>query len=325
MSEVRHLPVDDSEDGARLDRWFKRRFPHIKHGQLEKMLRKGEIRVDGGRAKSSTRLESGQDIRVPPLPAQSETPDQPNVPQRDAVLIRSIILYEDETMIALNKPAGLAVQGGSKTTRHIDGMLPALMRNGEVPRLVHRLDRDTSGVLVVAKTAQEAARLAKLFKGRDLQKTYWAIALGVPRPREGVIKGHVRKAMGTGQNPDREQMVFAEHGEEGARYSLTDYAVIAEAGRRASWVALKPLTGRTHQLRVHMAAAGHAILGDRKYVCDIPTPEGMAARLHLHARSLKLLTARGSDIEITAPLSEHMADSFNTFGFDAAAYMDPFA
>ncbi|MBA4802708.1 MULTISPECIES: RluA family pseudouridine synthase [Euryhalocaulis] len=325
MSEVKHLPVDPSEDGVRLDRWFKRRFPHIKHGQLEKMLRKGEIRVDSGRVKSNTRLEAGQEVRVPPLPAPEETPDQPGVPARDAKLIRSLILYEDETMIALNKPSGLAVQGGSKTTRHIDGMLPALERNGETPRLVHRLDRDTSGVLIVAKTTQEAARLAKLFKGRDLQKIYWAIALGAPRPREGVIKGHVRKAAGMGDNPDREQMVFAEHGDEGARYSLTDYAVVAEAGRRASWVALKPMTGRTHQLRVHMAAAGHAILGDGKYVCDIPTPEGLDKRLHLHARSLTLPTARGGTIEITAPLPDHMANTFNTFGFDPAAYMDPFA
>lgn len=326
MSAVRHLPVDESEDGVRLDRWFKRRFPHVKHGALERMLRKGEIRVDGGRAKAGTRLEAGQEVRVPPLPDPDAEPEAgAAVPRADANLIRSLVLYRDDDMIALNKPSGLAVQGGSKTRRHIDSMLPALADGGDRPRLVHRLDRDTSGVLVVARNARSAARLSKLFKGRDVEKTYWAIVLGVPRPREGEIKGHVKKAAGAGKGGDREQMTFARHGEDGAQYSLTRYAVIAEAGRRASWIELRPVTGRTHQLRVHMAAAGHAILGDRKYTCDIPAPTGLDARLQLHARSLRLPRADGRVVEIAAPLPEHMAGTFETFGFDPDSYIDPFA
>lgn len=325
MSEVKHLPVDAEEDGARLDRWFKRRFPHIKHGQLEKMLRKGEIRVDGGRAKSNTRVEAGQEIRIPPLPAPLPEGESAPVPQKDAALIRNMVIFQNDELIALNKPSGLAVQGGSKTTRHIDGMLPALAMNGETPRLVHRLDRDTSGVLIVARTAASAAHLSKLFKSRDLEKTYWAVLLGVPRPRDGEIKGHVKKAVGAGGGQDREQMTFAAHGEDGARYSLTRYGVVAEAGRRASWVALRPVTGRTHQLRVHMAAAGHAILGDHKYVCDIPTPEGLDDRLHLHARSLRLPMGKGRNLEITAPLPDHLLRSFAALGFDEDIYIDPFA
>jgi len=323
MSGVQKIPVSADEDDARLDRWFKRRFPHVKHGMLEKMLRKGEIRVDGGRAKSSTRLAEGQEVRVPPLPDPDAPPRQNAVSAKEKAFMRSLVLFEDDRLIALNKPAGLAVQGGSKTTRHIDGMLPALGDGENAPKLTHRLDRDTSGVLVIAKTAGEAARLSKLFRSRDLKKIYWAVALGVPRPKQGEIRGRLKKAEGVGRHPDREQMTLADQDDDESQFSLTDYAVISEAAPRASWVALKPVTGRTHQLRVHMAAMGHALLGDRKYECDIPTPGGLDEQLHLHAYSLELPLADGQRMTITAPPPEHMMRTFETLGFDASIYIDP--
>jgi len=206
------------------------------------------------------------------------------------------------------------VQGGSKITRHVDRLLDAFCKGEQRPRLVHRLDKDTSGVLVVAKTAQAAKALSKLFQGRALKKTYWSVCLGVPVPKAGEIKGFVKKAAGPG---DREQMVPASHGEDGAQYALTRYAVADEAGQRASWVVLRPETGRTHQLRVHMAGVGHSILGDGKYVCDIPTPEGLSKQLHLHARKLEIPRKAKAPLVIEAELPAHMRETFDMLGFDA--------
>lgn len=315
MSGVQTLEVSADEAEMRLDRWFRKRFPHVPHVLVEKLLRKGQIRVDGGRAKADRRLAAGESVRVPPLPEPEAVKDSPPLSRADAEFARSMVIYKDDELIALNKPHGLAVQGGSKTTRHVDRLLDAFGKGDQRPRLVHRLDKDTSGVLVVARTAQSARRLSRLFQTRDAKKTYWAIALGVPSPREGEIKGFMKKS--SGPDGDREQMVAARHGEEGAQHAVTRYALADHAGRRASWVLLRPETGRTHQLRVHMAAFGHSILGDGKYTCHIPTPEGLSPKLHLHARKLELPRQGKPNLVIEAPLPPHMVETFAALGLDA--------
>ena len=317
MSGVQNLTVTKDEADIRLDRWFKRRFPHVPFGLVAKLARKGQVRVDGARVKPEDRLQPGQSVRVPPLPDPGELKETPSLSREDAAFARSLVIYKDEEIIAFNKPPGLPVQGGSKVTHHLDRLLDAFGRGEERPRLVHRLDKDTSGVLVVAKTAQAAKRLSKLFQGRDLKKTYWAVCLGVPAPMVGEIKGFMKKS--SGGEGDREMMVPARHGEEGAQYALTRYAVADEAGRRVSWVLLRPETGRTHQLRVHMAAAGHSILGDGKYVCDIPTPEGLSRKLHLHARKLEIPRPGKKPLVIEAALPAHMIDTFDALGLDPRA------
>lgn len=321
MSKVETRTVAPDEADIRLDRWFKRHFPHVTHGMLEKLLRTGQVRVDGGRVKGNQRLEAGQQVRVPPLPAPSEKPPAPAISPEDKAFARAMVLYEDDELIALNKPPGLPVQGGSKVTRHLDGLLDAFGTGDRRPRLVHRLDKDTSGVMVVAKSAASAAHLAALFKGRDLEKTYWAIALGVLIPRHGEITGYMKKTAST--QGDRELMVAARHGEEGAQYALTRYATADEAGRRASWVILRPETGRTHQLRVHLAASGHAIHGDGKYMCDIPPLGGVSQKLHLHARKLVIPREGKKPLVLEAPMPKHMEATFEALGFDAGMDVRP--
>jgi 23S rRNA pseudouridine955/2504/2580 synthase len=326
VSQVQLIEVTTGEAGARLDRWFRRRFPHVKQGALQKLLRTGQVRVDGARAKADLRLIAGQAVRVPPLADADAAPDAAPKPAsaKDKAFMAGLILYEDDHVIALDKPAGLAVQGGTKTSRHLDGLLDALRRNGERPRLAHRLDRDTSGVLLLGKTPAATAALAKAFQGHAAQKTYWALVRGVPRPSRGLVKGFVKKGRGAGG--ERELMVRAKHGEQGARHARTSYAVIAEAGRRAAWVALRPETGRTHQLRFHMAEIGHAICGDRKYLCDIPEPEGLPDGLLLHARAVALPHPSGrGGLIVEAPLPDRLAQAFDTLGFAAEEYSDPFA
>ncbi|PWE16670.1 RluA family pseudouridine synthase [Marinicauda salina] len=315
MSGVQTIEVKPDEADVRLDRWFRRRFPHVPHGMVAKLLRKGQIRVDGSRAKGDRRLKPGETIRVPPLPDPDAVKETPPLSREDADFARSLVIYEDDELIALNKPAGLAVQGGSKITRHVDRLLDAFGRGDERPRLVHRLDKDTSGVLVVAKTAASAARLSKLFQGRALKKTYWAVVLGTLIPKAGEISGFLKKDVAGGEG-DREIMVAAAHGEDAARHAVTRYAVADEAGQRASWVVLRPETGRTHQLRVHMAAAGRAILGDRKYTCDVPVPEGLPEALHLHARKLEIPRKGKAPLVIEADLPDHMKETFATLGFN---------
>ncbi len=314
MSPVQTLHVSTDEADMRVDRWFKKRFPHVPHGLVEKLLRKGQIRVDGGRVKGNQRLEEGQAIRVPPLPDPGEVKDSAPLSREDAAFARSLVIYEDAELIALNKPHGLAVQGGSKQTRHLDRLLEAFGKGEGKPRLVHRLDKDTSGLIVVAKTGQAAKRLSRLFQTRDVKKTYWAIALGLIVPKAGEIKGFMKKA--AGPDGDTERMVPARHGEDGAQHAVTRYAVADNAGKRACWVVLRPETGRTHQLRVHLAAAGHAILGDGKYVCDVPTPEGLSGKLHLHARKLEIPRAGKPALVLEADMPPHMVESFAALGFD---------
>ena len=336
--------VTSKEEGTRLDRWVKRRV-QLSQGQVEKMLRTGQIRVDGARAKSNTRLSAGMQVRLPILSeaAARPAPDKAaKLSKEDKDFLRSIVLYEDEDMIALNKPAGLAVQGGSGQGRHIDGMLAALGDGTHRPVLVHRLDKDTSGVLLVAKHPASAARLAELFRSRDMDKVYWAVTVGVPNPPFGQIRCWMVKGVPDEhdedgyrvvdpksrgrRDSDRERMFRSAQGVEGARHSITDYAVISTAGQRAAWVALKPLTGRMHQLRFHMLEMNTSILGDFKYQCRREVPQGLAPGLHLHARALIVPRPTGKPIQVVAPLPPHMKETFEALGFlEREAGKDPLA
>ena len=322
MREVRTLIVGAGEDGVRLDRWFKRRWPHLNHVLIQKLARSGQIRVDGGRAKPDTRLAAGSQVRVPPLPDADEVGDaREGLSPRDIAFARSLVLYEDEEVLALNKPSGLAVQGGTKTTRHVDRLLSAWGEGVDRPRLVHRLDRDTSGVLLLGKTPNAAARLAGAFAKRRAQKIYWAIVVGNPKPAKGHIdQPLVKKGVG-----DREMVVPADPREHGAEPAETDYVTLARAAHRAAWVALRPYTGRTHQLRAHLLAIGHPILGDPKYGNEASAELSEGLKLQLHARRLILPHPSAGQLILEAPLSAEMKAGFDRFGFDQhEAPSDPF-
>ena len=316
MTAVQTLTVTSEEAEMRLDRWFKRRFPELGHGRLEKLLRTGQVRVDGHRAKASLRLDAGQSVRVPPLGIEAPPPQRPAaIRPEDAKELRGRILYQDDWLIALDKPAGLAVQGGTRTERHLDAMLDALRFGaGERPRLVHRLDRDTSGVLLLARTQRAAARLAEQFRAKTASKLYWAVAVGVPKPARGLIDLSLAKLSGP-----RGERVAAD-AEEGLR-AVTRYRVIDAAGRKAAWLALLPETGRTHQLRVHCVALGTPILGDGKYGGAHASLPGLEARpaLHLHARAIRMPHPERGNLEVRAPLPRHMQETFAFLGFNLDA------
>lgn len=321
-ADERKVPVEirqvrRGEEGMRLDRWFKCHFPALTHGRLEKLLRTGQVRVDGARAKASTRLEVGQCVRVPPLPMASQPPMRgPGLSEAERSFLASITLYEDDDLLVLDKPPGLAVQGGTGTTRHLDALLERLGEDRDSrPRLVHRLDRDTSGVLVVAKRRQVAARLGRMFQTRSVRKIYWALVKGVPKPPQGKIDAALVKATG----PEGDRVRKARPGEqEVAQTAVTHYAVVDRAGGQLAWVSLKPVTGRQHQLRAHMAILGHPILGDEKYHGDKDLPGGIANKLHLHARRVSFPHPAGEGtVDVTAPLPEHMAQAFAALGFVA--------
>ena len=302
----------------RLDRWFKQHYPGLGHGRLEKLLRTGQVRVDGRRAKAGQRLEEGQAVRVPPLGELGAQPPRrpPAEPsEADARLARSLVLYRDDSVIAVNKPPGLAVQGGAKTSRHLDGMLDALrFGSAERPRLVHRLDRDTSGVLLLARSAPAARALTASFRGKDAAKLYWAATAGVPDRDEGIIDLALSKRAGAGRSGGEAVAPDPEAGQS----AVTAYRIVDRAGDRAAFLALWPKTGRTHQLRVHCAAIGHPILGDGKYggVAAFPGGDGIAGHLHLHARRIVLPHPEGrGQIDVIAPLPEHMVETWKTLGF----------
>ena len=312
MREVRTIAVGDGEEGVRLDRWFRRRWPHLTQGQLHKLIRSGQVRIDGGRVKRDTRLAAGAMIRVPPLPEARPEGERERLDPRDAAYARSLVLYEDEEVLALNKPSGLAVQGGTKTLKHVDRLLSAWGEGLERPRLVHRLDRDTSGVLVLGKTPDAAARLAGAFARRRAHKTYWALVAGFPKPGEGVLElPLVKRGVG-----DREMVVPADPKDPQAEAAETEFVTISRAGDRVAWMALRPHTGRTHQLRAHMLAMGHAILGDPKYRDEASAALSEGLKLQLHARRLTLPHPSRGTLTLEAPLSREMRDGFQRFGFD---------
>jgi len=312
VTRVQTIAVTADEADLRLDRWFKRRFPELGHGRLEKLLRTGQIRVEGRRARSNTRLEPGQRVRVPPLgEAQSAPPKlrpRPGIADRDVRALQDAVLYKDDDVLAINKPAGLAVQGGTGLDRHLDAMLDALQFDAaERPRLVHRLDRDTSGVLLLARNAKAAAELTDAFRHRDCRKVYWAVVAGVPKRAEGRIELALAKLPGR----SGERMAPNDDGKE----AVTEYRVLDRAGRQAAWLELRPLTGRTHQLRAHCAAMGTPILGDRKYRGDGDFLAGGARRLHLHARSIEVPRRGGDVLRVAAPLPPHLTATLDLLGF----------
>ena len=314
--------VQGSEGTLRLDRWFKRHYPGLGHGQLEKLLRTGRIRVDGKRAKAGDRIEPGQAIRFPALNGAAPPPRPAPHPQRpsDQAMLQAAILHVDEMVIVLNKPPGLAVQGGTATERHLDGLLDGLrFGNEERPRLVHRLDKETSGILVLARTAAAAGLLARAFREKRVRKTYWAIAVGLPKPAQGRIDLPLAKT------PGRHGERVRPDSDEG-RHAVTYYRVVDSAGDRVSWLALMPVTGRTHQLRAHCAAIGTPILGDAKYGEALAHRAGVpgARRLHLHARSIAMPHPLGSSTQVAAPLPPHMRRTWEFFGFPEDIE-DPFA
>ncbi|NVO57968.1 RluA family pseudouridine synthase [Rhodobacteraceae bacterium B1Z28] len=343
MSGVQMIPVAEGDGDQRVDRWLRRLFPHVSQGRIEKMCRKGELRVDGSRAKASTRLEVGQMVRVPPLPHADSRPAEvkPRVSDADAKMIQSCVIYRDDHILALDKPHGLPVQGGSGQTRHVDSLSEAL-RFGydENPRLVHRLDKDTSGVLLMARTREAAKGLTAAFRHHDTRKIYWALVAGVPTPYLGEIKTGLVKASGHGKQGEGEKMLpvhLADMGSTpGAKRAHTLYATLYRVAGRAAWVAMEPITGRTHQLRAHMAAIGHPIIGDGKYGGSGQENLGdgwgaqlggiISKKLHLHARRLSFqhpITRK--PITVIAPLPEHMKHSWDTFGWtEDLATDDPF-
>lgn len=319
------ITIGADEGDARLDRWLRRRAPHLTQGQIEKLIRTGQVRVDGARAKANDRVGPGQVVRLPPLPDAVERPAKGALSAKDQDFIRALVIHRDDDVIALNKPHGLATQGGTKTTRHVDALLDGLkFERDEKPKLVHRLDRDTSGVLVLARHARAAAALGAAFRDRDTEKIYWAIVCGTPKPLAGEIRGWMCKAPGA-HDGDREMMQRCVQQDEGAVHAVTQYEVLADAGHRAAWLAMRPVTGRTHQLRFHAAEIGHAIVGDPKYRCDRPTPGGLSAKLHLHARAVRLPHPSGGTLNVSAPLPAHMKESFAALGFDEREAKNPFA
>tara|TARA_B100000676_G_scaffold307331_1_gene365523 strand:- start:15571 stop:16659 length:1089 start_codon:yes stop_codon:yes gene_type:complete len=325
MSKVQNLPVSDDEEGIRLDRWFKRHFPDLGHGRVEKLLRTGQIRVDGSRAKSSTRLEEGQTIRVPPIDpkagVQNPRKRKFNLSREDISWVQSMVIHRDDDIIALNKPPGLAVQGGSKQSKHLDGLLDGLKFDApERPKLVHRLDKDTSGLLLLARSSYAASKLTAAFKNRSIQKTYWALVVGVPDPRAGQINAPISKRGAAGQ----QKMVVSNLDGPSA---VSDFATMDVAGRRVAWLALRPHTGRTHQLRVHCEVLGTPILGDGKYGGEQAFIEGVPAprKLHLHARSLEFDHPRGGRLYFEAPLPNQLAETWRFFDFDPNSRKDVFA
>jgi len=344
MSAVQMLTVAGDEGEQRLDRWFKRRFPHVTQGAVEKMCRTGQVRVNGGRVKASDRVVPGMEIRVPPLPVgEAPKPVESRMAKTDAGMIQDAVLWKDDHMIVLNKPAGLPSQGGSgQGERHVDALAEALKFGyKEKPKLVHRLDKDTSGVLLLARTDRVARALSEALRHREARKIYWAVVAGVPHPRQGSIKFGLVKAAGRGRGGEGEKMLCVHPSKvaetEGAKRAQTDYFTLWFLGARLSWMALEPVTGRTHQLRAHMAEIGHPIMGDGKYGGPGQENPGdgwgatsggdISRKLHLHARSLTIEhPITKTMMTFTAPLPDHMARTWKLMDWkETDVPADPFA
>ena len=331
MSGVQHITVKDDDDGQRLDRWLKKQG--MTFTAIQKAIRKGEVRIDGKRAKPDTRIEKGQDVRIPPISEARKTTAQ-KLTDKDKAFIKSLVIFQDEHIIAINKPSGIATQGGTKTTTHIDGLLDALKdRDGVKPRLVHRLDKDTSGILLLARSAKAAKAMGDAFKSRDIKKIYFAICSPAPEELEGTIKAPLAKAGGS----NKERMVIDE---EQGKAAFTDFVVLDKAMQSAAFMAFWPRTGRTHQIRAHAEAIGCPIVGDKKYA-RLPEQEewhearrkaeadlaalDLSKRLHLHARRIIMNhPMKKGRLDITAPLPPELKKSWKAFGFEPNLKSDPF-
>jgi 23S rRNA pseudouridine955/2504/2580 synthase len=318
-AQARTFTVVEDDDGIRLDRWFKRHLPDVSFNIVSRWARTGQLRLDGKRAVPGDRVEAGQQIRVPPpdsAPVRSprEKREANPLTSEEAELVREMVIYSDPHAFVLAKPPGLATQGGTKTHQHLDRLLDGLADDaGGRPKLVHRLDKDTSGALLVARSARAAGHFAKAFSGRTARKVYWALVVGDPSPEEGLIDLPLAKQPGTGG----EKMHVSE---EAGLPAKTRWRLIDRAGNRAAWLELQPLTGRTHQLRAHMAAIGHPIVGDAKY----GGPEafltgGISRKLHLHARRIRIDGPEGRAIDVTADLPPHFAETLATLGLEQMA------
>jgi 23S rRNA pseudouridine955/2504/2580 synthase len=322
-TKVQTVVVTPDENNMRIDRFLEARFPGLSFSHIQRIVRKGELRVNGKRADSKDRLEAGQSVRIPPL--RLDAPKLAGVlseaEEKTLAALKAMTIYEDDDVLVLNKPAGLAVQGGSGTTRHVDQMLEVMRdAKGQKPRLVHRLDKETSGCLLVAKTRFAATELTGSFRSRSARKIYWALVAGVPKPKQGRISTYLAKEEGE----EDTIMRIAAHGDEGASHAVTYYAVVETSAQKLAWVSLKPVTGRTHQLRAHMAHIDHAIVGDPKYFNreNWELPGGLQNRLHLLARRIVIPHPRGGVIDATAPLPPHMQQSWNLLGLEADRF-DP--
>src|SRR4030081_1505820 len=322
-TKVQTVVVTGDENNMRVDRFLEARFPGLSFSHIQRIVRKGELRVNGKRADSKDRLEEGQTVRIPPLrlDAPKVAGSLSEAATKTLGTLKDMILYEDADVMVLNKAAGLAVQGGSGTTRHVDQMLEVMRdAKGQKPRLVHRLDRETAGCLLVAKTRFAATALTGSFRHRSARKIYWALVAGVPKPKQGRVSTYLAKQ----EEEEDSYMRIAKHGDRDAVHAVTYYAVVETAAQKMAWISLKPVTGRTHQLRAHMAHVGNPIIGDPKYfnIENYEFPGGMQNRLHLLARRISVPHPRGGTIDVTAPLPPHMEQSWNLLGFDAKRY-DP--
>ena len=318
MPEARTFTVSEDDDGIRLDRWFKRHMPDVSFNIVSRWSRTGQVRLNGQKAVPGDRIEAGQEIRIPAADATPVRTARPQ-PRRDPLtdeeveLVRDMVVHEDRNAFVLNKPPGLATQGGTKTTHHLDRLLDGLAGEAGRPKLVHRLDKDTSGARLVAKTARTAGHFAKAFSGRTAKKIYWALVVGVPDADGGMIDAPLAKQPGTG---GEKMHIDEEHG----LPAKTRWRTIDRAGNRAAWVELQPLTGRTHQLRAHMAAIGHPIVGDAKYGgAEAFLTGGISRKLHLHARRIRIDAPDGGKIDVTAELPTHFSESLAMLGFDPLA------
>lgn len=332
MNAVVMRKVELADADMRIDRWFKRHYPDVGHGRLEKLLRTGQVRVNGGRVKASDRLLVGDEVRVPPLgEAPKPAPDAGPKPVSPRALeigetLKKAILHRDADVLVINKPAGLAVQGGSGLDdAHLDAALDSLtFEAAERPRLVHRLDKDTSGVLVLARNRQAAAALTKAFRARDAAKTYWALVMGMPKPMRGRIDLALAKEGPAGH--EKMRTVQRDDEDEDSKRAVTFYTVVEQAAGKVSWLAMRPLTGRTHQLRAHAAFLGTPIVGDGKYGgAEAFLTGGISRKLHLHARAIDIAHPAGGRLKVEAPLPPHMAESFRLLGFEASQGRDVFA
>src|ERR1700722_1539203 len=323
-TKVQTVTVTADENNMRVDRFLEARFPGLSFSHIQRIVRKGELRVNGKRADSKDRIEVGQSIRIPPLKLDAPKAAPGSLSEaatKTLHALKDMILFEDADVMVLNKSAGLAVQGGSGITRNVDDMLEVMRdAKGQKPRLVHRLDKETAGCLLVRKKRFAATALTGSFRHRSARKIYWALVAGVPKPKQGRISTYLAKE----ESEDDTIMRIAAHGDEGASHAVTYYAVVETSAQKLAWVSLKPVTGRTHQLRAHMAHIDHAIVGDPKYFNkeNWELPGGLQKRLHLLARRIVIPHPRGGVIDVTAPLPPHMLQSWNLLGLEADRF-DP--